>query len=298
MGSLGFGGGKSKSKSGTKFNEDFLNKFSGRYGDAPLIRSGDTPQAESVFTPRVEAQARGLGFGRAPEKVQAPAPITTNTVAAPTAQAARVAMPAGSRQGMERSIFASSFNPQAREFDRQAALQRRQLQGNVAGAGLGGSAAGIGLMQQQARDQSEQRAGLAADAGNRAAAASYQFEQQATLADAERQQATNLANAGFDAQAQQINAANALQGNLATAENYLKTVGLNMQQAQQARDSFLNMLGLRNEDMARVSDEQRRNLGLVFDSWLKTFGAVSGASQFGKSSSFNFNASAAVGSGG
>lgn len=296
MGSFGLGGSKSKSKNKVKFNTSYLDEFAARYGDAPMVRSDQLPKPESAFTPRVEAQARGLGIGRAPETIQGPAAVSTTNIQAPTVgPAARVEIPGGSREAYQNSLFNAQFNPIARQFDRNAAMQRRELAGNVAGAGLQGSGAGIGLIQQQAQQQSEDRAGLASDAANRATAASFGFEQQAALSNAERAQQSNLAQAGFDMQAQAQNAANVLQGNLANASNYLATIGMNVQQAQQARDSFMNLLGLRMEDTARLGNEQRANLDMLFNQWLQTFGAArSAANTTGKQSGFNWGVSGEI----
>lgn len=311
MGGFGASGGKSKSKSGTKFNEDFLNSYEDRYGKAPTVDQSTLPQAQSLFTPQVQQQAQGLGFGQAPDKTTAPT-VGTSSVNAPTlgaapqAQAATVQMPFGSGDQFERAAFRSQFAPVARQFDRQAAEQRGQLQSGIAGAGIGSSAAGIGLMQKQAQDQTETRTALASEAADRAATQRFGFEQQAALANqqaqqqvalanAERQQQVNLAQAGFDQQAQQVNAANILQGNLANASNYLQAVGLDASQAAQSRADFLSLLGLQQADLARLDDNARQNTLDQFNAYLQMFAQVAGASRFGNSSSFNFGVSAAAG---
>lgn len=297
-GAFGFGTSKSKSKSGTKFNTDFLDKFDSRYGPAPLATQADLPKPESVFTPRVEQQARGLGIGKAPEQIQGPAAVSTTNIQAPTlGPAARVEIPGGSREAYQNSLFGAQFNPVARQFDRTADLQRRELAGNVAGGGLQGSAAGIGLIQRQAQQQSEARAGLASDAANRAATQAYGFEQEAALADAGRRQETMLKQAGMDIDAQTSNAANILTGNVASARNYIDVIGLNIDQVSQAREAFMKLLGMREDDMERVDNATRTNLNTQFNQWLQTFGAVQSASEFGKSNSSSFRANMSGGGG-
>ncbi len=323
MGGFGFNKNKSKSSSGTSFNTGFLDSFEERYGGPPQVGQGNLPKPRTLFDKRTMQQSDELGFGKAPERTEAPT-VGATQISAPSigatpqaqataAEAARVEMPYGSGQQFERAAFRSQFAPVSREFDRQAAEQRGQLQAGVAGAGLGSSAAGIGLMQKQAADQTATRTALASEAADRAALQRYGFEQtaaltnqsaqqqanmanagaqnQMALANAERQQQTNLQQAGLDVQAQQVNAANILQGDLANASNYLAAIGLDAQQAAQARNDFLALQGLRQEDLARMDSGRRQKILDEANFWLQLFGQVAGASRFGSGSAsgFGFN---------
>lgn len=301
MGSFGVNKNKSSqsSYSATKFNTDFLDPFEGRYGTMPKVAE-QLPGRQSIFTDQTNQQATDLGFGQRPETLQGPGPIGVERVNAPTlanapmSQAATVQMPGGSLDAFERSAFRSQFAPVAREFDRTAVEQRGQLQGQVAGAGLMSSGAGIGLIQKQAREQSEQRGAMAADAADRAATMRGGFEQQAALvnqqaaqqtalANAEREQQTNLARAGFDAETQRFNAANVLQGNLANAQNYLATLGMNVEQGQQARDSYLALMGVRGADLERMDAGQRANVEMELNAYLQFLGQAINAGKVSKS---------------
>lgn len=324
MGGFGFNKQKSKSSSGTKFNTAFLDSFEERYGGPPdvgAMQQGPT----SAFTPEVQQGIQNLGFGQAPEKTTAPTvqaerigevPLADAPLAgAERARANLIDVSAQNLGAYERAAFGSQFRPVAREFDRQATEQRDLLQSQVAGAGLGSSAAGIGMMQRQAADQTAQRSALAAEAADRAATQRYGFEadaarlnqaaqQETALANqrevnqirtgnAERQQQVNLARAGFDFEGQKANAGNVLAGDLANSQNYLAAIGLDANKAQEARSSFLQLVGLQSADLERMDNAARGNIQQLANFWLQTFGAVIEASKYGYGSSSGFGFSIA-----
>ena len=192
----------------------------------------------------VAGSVQALGFGAAPPVNAAPATPTTSTINAP-----EVTLPGGSLDAYRNALFEAQFRPVATEIARQGAIQDRQTQAQLAQAGLATSGAGFGTLQRQQADRNVQVQNAATQAANDAATQAFQADL-----------STRLQNAGFSLQAQQANAANVLQGNLAGATNYLTTIGLNQQAADQARSSFLQLMGLQESDLQRMDTAQRSNV--------------------------------------
>jgi hypothetical protein len=185
---------------------------------------------------------------------------------------------------LEQSIFSSRFDPQRREIQRQSEINDQALQARLANSGIAASAAGVGLQRRATREQEEQIGSAARQAATEATGTRLQYElsqkeqdtqrrQQAALQNAQNQQQTNLANAGFSLDAQKTNAANVLTGNVANADAYLKTLGINQQEAQNARSSLLTSLQLQETDLARLDARDREALTTVMDVWLKQLSA-------------------------
>jgi hypothetical protein len=208
----------------------------------------------------------------------------------------------GGFQKYEDALFNSQYNPVAREINRQGDTQDRQLQAQLAQSGLASSGTGIGQIQQQGRERSAQLEGIASDAANRASVQRFGAEQAQAQFNAQQQQSANLANAGFNLQAQQQNADNILRGDVARSQNYLATIGLNAERAQQERASFLAMMGVAEQDLQRMDKFQQDTLGLLLNNWLQqaaTIGSIGRESEGRGSGSTNSGGGGvAIGGGG
>ncbi len=290
MGGLLGGSGSKSSSVVTNGGLSLLDQYSKKVGGPVNIDQylpSATPLFQSDGSGYDNAAALGLGFGRAPTAVAAPASISaaTPTITAPTAQAAQSNVSNGDYDKYQQSIYQSIEAPQAQELQRQQDLATRQLADQEGNSGLGASAAGVGMQQKQLRDFGQRQSQVSADAAAQAATQRYGAQFQEAQQNAERQQATNLANAGYSLQAQQQNAANVLAGKSADADNYLKTIGLNQQAAAEARQSFLQLEGLKESDIQRLSGQQLNALQLRLNNYLQTFGAVINAGETSSSKS-------------
>lgn len=212
-------------------------------------------------------------------------------------------------KGYENAVYKSIADPQLRELQRQQMMTNDALKRQLAQTGLAESGTGMGQQLRLARDYQQRMSDVSAQAAAQATAQRFDRQaqqeffnagQQETAAARAQQAATQnqqlrLQNAGMNMQAQQQNAANVLQGNLANASNYLSAMGLNVQQAQQARESFLAALGVRQQDLSRMTGQQMQSLQLLLNTWLQEAGVLadagrtSAASSYGKSNSFGIS---------
>jgi hypothetical protein len=185
-------------------------------------------------------------------------------------QAATVAIPGGTYEGLQSSFYNSAFAPVDRQLSIQQARDEQGLQGQLAAAGLADSGAGVGAQQRVAADYAERRMSASQQAADQAAQARYQAEiavssqnaayaQQAGIQNAQNALQLNLANAGFSLDAQKANAANVLAGNIADAQAYLQTAGINAQQATAWRDDFIKLYGIQG-NLALQSNAQNLEL--------------------------------------
>lgn len=236
--------------------------------------------AETIFTPGAQNSFDALGFGKAAPNFNAPVIAPTTEIQSPELAAARVNIPRGSLDAYENAAFQSQFNPVNRDLTRQAETADKSLKSTLANSGLSTSAAGIGLQRQQGREFEERRTAAASDAANRAAVQRGDVEFQASMQNAQLKQQANIQRAGFDLQAQTTNAANVLAGNSENAKNYLSTLGLNVEQAKQGRDSFLQLMGLRAADLERMDTQNRQNIETMMNTWLQQLGAVTDVGRF------------------
>jgi hypothetical protein len=132
----------------------------------------------------------------------------------------------------------------------------------------------------------------------------------ASIAGAQNQTQAGIAGANLwgqlaGQQAGLTTQANIAGANLASAENiagmqgYLQAMNLTVQQEQQARQSYLQLLGVRETDLARMDSFTLQNTSMLYDTYLKQLAILTGASQvsFGKTdqSSSSMNISGGVG---
>ncbi len=266
---------RSKQVSGVNYPTPFLEQFQQQFGPGLTTSevAGGLPRPTSLFadtTPNVgraattSTGAPGAGLGLPTTSTGGPFRSPTQTVSdLGFGTRPNYAGPGAVTTPMVRApdtstLFEAQFRPVEREITRQGAIADRQTQAELADAGLASSGAGFGTLGRQQRERSQQIQAAATDAATQAA----------------------LQSAGFNFQAQQVNASNVLQGNLANAQNYLQTLGLNEQSAQAARASFLQLMGLQEADLQRLDATQQSNLTTVLNNWLQQFSAVTNAGQY------------------
>lgn len=197
---------------------------------------------------------------------QAPGVYTPPTINVPTAQAATGSLSDGDWNAYRSGLYEQQYRPVADETARLGAQQDRVLQSQLAGAGLASSGAGIGQVQRQQQNREAQLQNLSGQAATNAAVQTTGLQAQELQANLAREQQVNLANA-----------ANVLAGNTANAANYLSTMGLNEQTAQQARASFLQYLGIQETDLARLDQQALQSISGALDAWLKQYAILAGA---------------------
>ncbi len=173
------------------------------------------------------------------------------------------------REGLAKSLYASSFNPQQRALQQQQQIDDRQLLAQQSQAGLASSGAGIGQRQELGRQYADRLSGIAADAANNATAQSFQLDQNERIRNAELRQEQMLEQAGFDQNRQIQNASNLLNGNIAESEAYLAALGIDAETAMAARSEFLEYMGLRQEEYARLDEATKERLALMVDSYVR-----------------------------
>lgn len=220
-----------------------------------------------------------LGFGQ-PGREYAPPTIGVERITTPSMQAAQTEIAGGDLARYERQLFESQYRPVQRELAREQELADRQLQAQLARAGLATSGAGVGQRRLQAREYSERQEQAATEAASRAAVQRYGIEFEQARQNTELRQQANLQNANMDLETQRQNAANVLTGNTATARAYLDTIGLNEQTAQAARTQFLALMGLQQEDLSRMDEQRLRTIELIANNWLQQFAAAAGAGRY------------------
>jgi hypothetical protein len=201
-------------------------------------------------------------------------------VNAPTVAAAEANIAPTGFDALQRSLFESNFRPQEREIQQRGALADRQTRAEQAQSGTASSAAGQGLLLEQRRQRDEQLNFQSGQAANAATQQRFGLEFEQAQANAERQQQTHLAQAGFDFNSQLTNAQNVLAGDVAKADNYLKTIGLDAQTASQARNDFLGLLGVQQSELARLDASTLAQLGLVLNTWMQQVGLLGNLGQF------------------
>jgi len=237
------------------------------------------PRIEPYQPPDVGVQVQeglnNLGFTDVPNEYVAPSIVRgTPMVAGPEVQAAESGF--GQGQQLEDSIYRSIFDPQRQELTRQEGLADRRLSSMLGQAGLASSGTGVGQRMQQSEEFGRRMSQASSNAAQQAAASRYQLEYQQAEADAMREQEARMASAGFDQEAQITNAANILQGNTVDAANYLQAAGLNEQTASQARNDFLQLLGVQQQDLARMDQFALNQFAAMFDTYLQQWSVLAG----------------------
>lgn len=223
-----------------------------------------------------------LGFGEAANVYAAPGSALSgvNQIAAPTAEAAQVATQGQDWEQFGKTLFESQYRPQEREILRQGEIADKRLQGELAAAGLATSGTGVGQLQKQRTEQQVTLQNVAKEAANTASVQQFGMKYAQDLQNAEFQQQTALANAGFDIEAQKTSSGNVLQGNMADAEAYLKTIGLNETTAAQGRADFLNLLGIQEQDLQRMDTQEHESLRLALNFYLQSLGAMGSIGEY------------------
>jgi len=128
--------------------------------------------------------------------------------------------------------------------------------------------------------------------------ASAQNQTQASLANAANANARAIAQAQLTTQANIAGAANRTQAgitnaqlssaqNIAQAQAQLAAMGLNQQSEHQARQDFLGLLGIQEQDLARMDAFDMDNLSLFYNTYLKQLAIIvnAGTSSSGKGDS-------------
>ena len=223
-------------------------------------------------------------------------------IAANASQAGQADIAQGDFNAFQRSLFEGQFRPVQREIERQGALEDRALSSQLAGAGLASSGTGIGQQQQQLTQRQDRLTDAATDAATQASIQSLGVKFEQELNNANNRQANNIANSGLDLDAQKANAQSILLTGQAQSNAYYQAIGLNVDSAAKAKDSFLQMLDIQETDLARQDNFALASLTGMVDTWLKTFGALANAGRAsesaGKSDSLAFGAEGSASFGG
>lgn len=231
-----------------------------------------------------KTMATNVGIGERPTPITPPtlgtAPQATAppTITAPTVEAAQGGF--DDFDAMQRAMYESAYMPVERELSRQQGLADTKLNAMLAQAGISSSGTGINARERQATEYAVRKASAATDAANQAAVTRYGLQYQQSMENAKLRQEASLANAGYSMAAQVSNAQNILTLNLqnaqlmnsrdlAQAQLYLETMGLNVQQAYQAKQSVLAYLGLQEQDLARMDALKLENLSQFYNFYLK-----------------------------
>lgn len=230
---------------------------------------------------------------------------TVPSITAPTAAAQQMNVAPGGFDRYENALYRSLYDPQQRSLNEQGAIADRQLMAQLAQSGLSSSGTGIGQVQQARLDRARDLQNRASDAAFQATTQRFGAEFAQQQFNAKQRQETALANAGFDLRAQEQNAANVLAGDIAKADNYVKTLGLNTDRASRLRQDFLQLMGITQEELKRVDARQMEVLGMFLNSWLQQ-GALlgnlgqqsSGTSKSGGAWSFSQYGGGGAGGGG
>lgn len=207
------------------------------------------------------------------------------TIDAPTAAAGLMDVAPRGFDQYEQSVYRSLNDPVQRQLAQQGALADRQQQAELAQAGLASSGAGLGQLQTARRQRSEQSMAAAQQAAQQASTSRFDREYGQEMFNAQQRQQASLANAGFSLDAQKQNAANLLLGDSTRADNYLKTMGLNVDAANALRGDFLKTMGLAEQDLQRMDQSARDNLGLWLNQWLQTGALLGNLGQKSKANS-------------
>lgn len=263
----------------------YLQNLQGLQSPANRFQASGSPVGVDVL-----GGVQRLGFGQMPNQAQVPTiGNDLERIYGPQAMAAQTSPI--DYQGLQNSMFESQYRPVERELNRQGDLADRRLQDQLAAAGISSSGAGIGQRQTARREVAQQVQNAATDAANRASQQRFGLQYQEAQDNANRRQQTALANAGFDLQAQQANASQLLQGDIARSDAYLRTIGLNNDMANQARSQFLNLLGVQQQDLQRMDQFQIQTLGMILNNWLQEGALAQSAGQISSGTSTSRGAS-------
>lgn len=235
-----------------------------------VMQQQSTPFASQTVAPGVGAGLPGgvegsianLGFGQTPQTYQ-----QREVEAAPAVTARGVSdmFSQGGREKLANEMYEAQYLPVERRLNLEQQQADRGLNAQLAQAGLASSGAGIGQRAQQGMEYTRERAAASKEAASQAAV---------------QAQTMRLEAAGLDVQAQTTSAANVLQGNIANADNYLKAIGLTQDGAAEARSSFLNLLNLQEQDLARMDATSLASLSAMMEAYLAEWGVLNQAGQF------------------
>lgn len=220
-------------------------------------------QYETIFGPptplnpgQVASQIQSL-IGQAPK------------ITAPVATPAQIQLPGGTYQALQQNLYNAQFGPVSQEINRQASQADTALSGQLAQAGLGDSGSAIGQREMQRENYDTYLQNVSQNIAASASSQALSAEIGVASANAQLQQQTSLANAGFNLAAQTENAKNALAGNEAAAQGYLAVLGINAQQAATYRSSFNQFLGIETQ-AAEAQDKFRLDAqGQMFNFYLQ-----------------------------
>jgi hypothetical protein len=235
-----------------------------------VMQQQASPWASQTVAPGVGAalpsgmagSIANLGFGQTPQT------YTQREVgAAPTVSARGISdiFTPGGRERLSNEMFEAQYLPVERRLNLEQQQADRALNAQLAQAGLASSGTGIGQRAQQGLEYTRERAAAAKEAAANAAAQAQQMRLEAS---------------GIDVQAQTANAQNILQGNIANADNYLRAIGLSQNEAQLARQSFLDLLGLQEQDLQRMDQSAVNALTAMMEPYLAEWGIMAGVGQY------------------
>jgi hypothetical protein len=204
----------------------------------------------------MEGSIANLGFGQTPQT------YTQREVgAAPEVTARGVAdiFTPGGRQRLSNEMFEAQYLPVERRLNLEQQQADKALNAQLAQAGLASSGAGIGQRAQQGLEYTRERAAAAKEAAANAAAQSQQMRLEAS---------------GIDVTAQTAAADNVLKGNMANATNYLEAIKLSTDEAAKARQQFLDLLGLQEDDLKRMDQAQLSAITTLLEPFLAEWGIL------------------------
>lgn len=193
---------------------------------------------------------------------QKPVPAITAPVVTP----AQIQLPGGlSYEQYAKDLFNKEFLPVQQEIGRQSAQADKALSGQLAQAGLADSGSGVAQRELRAENFDTYLQNAAMDMSAAAGSTAAQAEFGVLSANAQLAQQASLANAGFNLTAQTATAQNILTQNAAiqsssqgAVQGYLAALGINAQQAQSYRDSFVRFIG-QEESREGAKDAFRLN---------------------------------------
>jgi hypothetical protein len=218
-----------------------------------------------------------LGIGQMSAPIGAPTIGQAPTIMGPQAAASQINFAPQGFDQYQQSVYGQQYAPTEQEIQRTGAIADQQLNSDLASRGLASSGAGVGQVQQQRQQRQVQLNNASIQASNNASVQRFGAQFGQAQQNAQLQQQTALANAGFDQQAQTQNAQNILTGNIQNATAYLQAAGLTTQQAQNERADFLQTMGLQESDLQRLDSQQLASLGMVLNNWLQQTAVVSNA---------------------
>lgn len=243
----------------------------------------------------------GGGGNYMPQAGQVGAPPT---ITAPTAQAGHAGF--NNFDELQQAMYHQQFDPTQAELQRQSGLADERMAAQLAQAGISESGTGVAQRAFQSGEYNRQIVQASKEAATNATVQRYGLEYQQSLDNAKMQQETNLANANMNLQAQVANAQNILtagvtnaqlatqasiagaqigsQMRIAQGQQYLAAIGLNFQQAHEARQDYLSLMGLQEQDLQRMDTSQLNWTSLLYNTYLQQWGRINeaGGASFGK----------------